>query len=109
MNEKQQNEFKSVKQRLSKIQLVIKKDLKDGRLPRVADADQFMATSHEMNRICQNEWQATMDDYMERLGQFHAAMKGGDLHTIKDAFQRLIDCKASCHKKFRQKQISCAV
>jgi len=103
MNNKQQNEFKTVKQHLSTIQLVIKKDLKDGQLPRVEDADQFTEISDEMDRLCQNEWRTAMDDYMVRLEQFQTAMKGRDLQAIKDAFQRLLDCKASCHKKFRQK------
>lgn len=103
MNKKQLNEFKSVKQRLSKIQLVIKKDLKDGQLPRVEDADQFTEISDEMENLCLYEWRATMDDYMVRLEQFQTAMKGRDLQAIKDTFQSLLDCKASCHKKFRQK------
>ena len=38
-NKQQQDEFKAVKQRLSALQLVKKKDLKDGRLPRVDDVD----------------------------------------------------------------------
>jgi XXXCH domain-containing protein len=103
MNQQQQNAFKSVKQRLSAIQLVIKKDLKDGQLPRVEDADQFSEISDEMDHLCQKEWRAAMDDYKARLGQFQTAMEGKDLQAIKDAFQRLLDCKASCHKKFRQK------
>ena len=103
MNKKQQNEFKSVKQRLSKIQLIIKKDLKDGKLPRVEDADQFAEISEEMERLCQNEWRMTMDDYMLRLEQFQTAMKGRELQAIKEAFQGLLDCKVSCHKNFRQK------
>lgn len=103
INKKQQDEFKSVKQRLSTIQLAIKKDLKDGQLPQVEDVDRFTATSDEMDRLCQNEWRAAMDDYMDRLGQFQIVMKGRDLQAIKDAFQELLDCKVSCHKQFRQK------
>lgn len=103
MNKKQQNEFKSVKQRLSKIQLVIKKDLKDDKLPGLEDAEQFIEISAEMDRLCQNEWRMTMDDYMLRLEHFQTAMKGRDLQTIKEAFQGLLDGKVSCHKKFRQK------
>lgn len=103
INKKQQDEFKSVKQRLSTIQLAIKKDLKDGQLPQAEDVDQFTATSDEMSRLCQNEWRAPMDDYMDRLGQFQIVMKDRDLQAIKDAFQELLDCKVSCHKKFRQK------
>ena len=102
-NKKQQDEFKSVKQRLSKIQLAIKKDLKNGQLPQAGDVDQFTATSDEMDRLCQNEWRTPMDDYMNRLGQFQTVMKGRDLQAIEEAFQGLLDCKVSCHKEFRQK------
>ena len=103
MNKKQQNEFKSVKRRLSRIQLFIKNDLKDGQLLRVEDTDQFTEISDEMDRLCQNEWRTAMDDYRVRLKQFQAAMNGIDLQAIKDTFKNLLDCKASCHKKFRQK------
>jgi len=103
MNKKQQDEFKSVKQRLSTIQLTIKKDLKGGRLPQVKDAEQFTSISDEMDRLCQNEWRPAMDDYMDQLGQFKTAVKSGDLQAIENAFQKLLDDKASCHKKFRQK------
>ncbi len=103
INKKQQDEFKSVKQRLSTIQLAIKKDLKDGQIPQMEDVDQFTAISDEMDRLCQNEWRTAMDDYMDRLGQFQTVMKGRDLQAIEDAFQGLLGCKVSCHKKFRQK------
>ena len=103
INKEQQDEFKSVKQRLSTIQLAIKKDLKDGQLPQVEDIDQFTATSDEMNRLCQDEWRMAMDYYMDRLGLFQTAVKGRDLQAIEDAFQGLLDCKVSCHKEYRQK------
>ena len=102
--DKQQNdEFKSVKQRLSAIQLVIKKDLKDGRLPRVDDVDHFIATSKEMDHLCRNEWRVAMDDYMDRLVQFETAIKSGELHVIEDAFLKLLDSKKACHTRFRQR------
>jgi cytochrome c556 len=69
----------------------------------VEDANQFIEISDEMDRLCQNEWRTAMDDYRIRPEQFQAAMKGRDLQAIKDAFQKFPDCKASCHKKFRQK------
>lgn len=98
----QQDEFKSVKQRLSAIQLVIKKDLKDGRFPRVDDLNHFIATSREMDRLCQNEWRVEMDNYMDRLDQLETAMKNNELQAIENAFHELLDCKISCHKEFRQ-------
>lgn len=103
INKEQQDEFKSVKQRLSTIQLAIKKDLKAGQLPQVEDVEQFIATSDKMDRLGQNEWRTSMDDYMDRVRQFQTAMKGRDLQAIEDAFQGLLDCKVSCHKEFRQK------
>jgi len=102
-NKQQQDEFKSVKQRLSAIQLVIKKDLKDGRLPRVDDVDHFIATSREMDRLCLNEWRVAMDKYNNRLEQFETAIKNGELQAIEDAFHELLDCKNACHKGFRQR------
>jgi XXXCH domain-containing protein len=102
-NKQQQDEFKSVKQRLSAIQLIIKKDLKEGRLPRVDDLDQFIATSREMDRLCQYEWRAAMDNYIDRLEQFETAMKNGELQAIEDAFHELLDRKNVCHKDFRQR------
>jgi XXXCH domain-containing protein len=102
-NKKQQDEFKSVKQRLSAIQLVIKKDLKEGRLPMVDDLDHFIATSREMDRLCQSEWRLAMDNYIDRLEQFETAMKKGELPAIEDAFHELLDCKNVCHKEFRQR------
>ena len=98
----QQDEFKSVKQRLSAIQLVIKKDLKDGRLPRVDDLNHFIVTSREMDRLCQNEWRVEMDNYMDRLDQLETAMKNDELQAIENAFHRFLDCKKACHKEFRQ-------
>jgi len=103
MDKKQQDEFKSVKQRLSKIQLVIKKELKEDRLPAAADTEQFMSISDEMNNLCHEKWRKTMDDYMVLLGQFQTAIRGGDLQRAQDGFHRLLDGKASCHKKYRQK------
>ena len=100
-NKQQQDEFKSVKQRLSTIQLTIKKDLKDGCLPRVDDADQFVAISGEFSRLCQNELREAMDKYIDRLEQFETAMKNGEKSEIEDAFQGLLDCKSACHKEFR--------
>ena len=102
-NKQQQGEFKSVKQRLSAIQLVIKKDLKDGWLPRVDDVDHFIATSREMDRLCLNEWRVAMDKYINRLEQFETAMKNGELQAIEDTFHELLDCKNTCHKGFRQR------
>ena len=103
IDKKQQDKFKSVKQRLSTIQLAIKKDLKNSQLPQVDDVEQFTATSDEMDSLCPNELRTPMDDYMDRLGQFQTVMKGRDLQAIEDAFQGLLDCKVSCHKEFRQK------
>ena len=103
MNKQQQDEFKSVKQRLSAIQLVIKKDLKENRLPRVDDLDHFIATSREMDRLCQDEWRIAMDKYIDRLEQFETAIKKGELQTIESAFHELLDCKNVCHKEFRQR------
>jgi XXXCH domain-containing protein len=102
-NKQQQDEFKSVKQRLSAIQLVIKKDLKDGRLPRVDDVDHFIATSREMDRLCLNEWRVAMDKYIDQLKQFETAMKNGEQQAIEDAFHELLECKNACHKGFRQR------
>ena len=100
-NKQQQDGFKSVKQRLSAAQLVIKKDLKDGRPPRMGDADQFIAISREMDRLCQHEWRAAMDRYIDQLEQFETALKSGDLQAIEDAFHELIESKNACHKEFR--------
>ena len=102
-DKKRQDEFTSVKQRLSAIQLVIKKDLKDGRLPRMDDADQFIAASREMDRLCQNEWRAAMDRYIGQLEQFETAMKNGELQAVENAFHELIESKNTCHIEFRQR------
>jgi len=103
MNEQQQQEFKLVKRRLSAIQKTIKMDFKDGQLPQAKDAADFVATSDEMDRLCQNEWRTAVDDYMDRLKKFQTAMADADLQASSDAFQELLNCKISCHKKFRQK------
>ena len=99
----QQDEFKSVKQRLSAIQLVIKKDFKDGRLPQMDDVHRFIETSREMDRLCRSQWRASMDSYIDRLESFEKAMDSGELQTIEDAFHELIDRKETCHKEFRQR------
>lgn len=103
MNQQQQDEFKSVKQRLSAIQLVIKKDLKGGRFPRVDDVDHFIATYREMDRLCLNEWRVAIDKYIDRIKPFEIAMKNGELQAIDDAFHELLECKNACHKGFRQR------
>lgn len=102
-NKQQQEEFKSVKQRLSAIQLIIKKDLKQSRLPREDDLDHFIETSREMDRLCQDEWRVAMDNYVDRLEQFETTIKKGELQTIENAFHELLDCKNVCHKEFRQR------
>lgn len=103
MNKQQQQEFKLVKRRLSAIQKIIKMDFKDGQLPRAKDTADFVATSEDMDRLCQNEWQTAVDAYMDWLKQFQTAIAGADLQAASDAFQRLLNCKISCHKEFRQK------
>lgn len=103
MNKQQRDELKSVKQRLSAIQLVIKKSIKDGQLPQMADSDHFMTTSKQFDRLCPNEWRTAMDAFMDRLGQFQISMEGGNLEEIDEAFHGLLDCKVSCHKEFRPK------
>ena len=102
-NKQQQEKFKSVKQRLSAIQLVIKKDLKEGRLPVVDDLDHFIETSRQMDRLCQDEWRVAMNNYINRLEQFETAIKKGELQASESAFHELVDCKNVCHKEFRQR------
>ena len=70
MNHKRHNGLKPVKQRLSQIHLVIKKDLK----PLKPDVDLFAAISAEMVHLCQNEWRTAMDEYMDWLEKFEGAM-----------------------------------
>lgn len=103
MNKQQLDAYKVLKQRLSSTQKIIKMDLKSDRIPQPGDATSFITTSQEMERLSPNSWQSAMDAYMKRLVQFQAAMDGSDLSTIKDSFQKLLDCKISCHKAFRQK------
>ena len=103
MDEQRKKQFKDVKQRLSKIQLVIKKDLTDVRIPQAADADDFIAISREMDLLCLDEWRMEMDSYVKRIEQFQVALQKVDLQAIDDAFHELLDCKVSCHKQFRQK------
>ncbi|MBW1635092.1 MAG: GAK system XXXCH domain-containing protein [Deltaproteobacteria bacterium] len=103
MNKKQQSEFKAIKQRLSTIQLVIKKDIKEGRIPSSEDTDQFIAISGEMDSSCQDEWREAMDDYLEHLAQFRTAVADSDLQAVETCFKDLLDCKASGHKLFRKK------
>ena len=100
---KQHDEFKSVKQRLSAVQLVIKKHLKSGQLPRGDDAELFIATSREMDRLCEKPWRAEMDNYMDRLAEFETAMKQNDLQAVDHVFHELIGCKNGCHKEFRKR------
>ena len=99
----QQDEFKLIKQRLSAIQLVIKKDLKEGRHPPKDDADRFIEISSEMDRLCENEWRVAMNRYIDRLEEFKIAMKSGDLQVIENTFHELIECKNACHQEFRQR------
>ena len=103
LDEQQKAAFKKSKQRLSKAQLAIKKDLKEGRLPQVADADRFVTESGEMDRLGKKEWEAAMSTYMDRLNAFQEAMKQEQLQAIDDAFHGLLDCKVGCHKEFRKK------
>ena len=103
MDEQWKTQFKDVKQRLSKIQLVIKNGLKDGRIPQAADADDFIAVSREMDLLCLDAWRTEMDSYAERIEQFQEALQKADLHGIDDAFHELLDRKESCHKQFRKK------
>jgi XXXCH domain-containing protein len=101
MNEQQQHEFKMVKRRLSAVQRVIKMDLKDGQLPRQADAADFVASSQAMERLGDRRWRTAMDAYMVDLERFESAMANGDLQATHDCFQDLLDAKAACHKEFR--------
>ena len=103
MDEQRQKQFADVKQRLSKVQLILKKDLKKGRIPAAEDADDFIAVSREMDRLCLDEWRAEMDSYMNRVEQLKEAMQKGDLQAVDDAFHGLLDGKVSCHKQFRKK------
>jgi len=103
MNKEQLSEFKSVKQRLSTLHLVIKKDFKNDQLPSRADTEQFIAISAEMNSLCQEKWRTTMDDYIDLLTRFQNSVKGKDLQAAQDGFHSLLDRKATCHKKYRQK------
>lgn len=102
-DEQRKKQFTDVKQRLSKIQLVIKKDLKEGRVPQAADADLFTAISREMDRLGLDAWRREMDSYMKRVEDFQQAMQKGELQEIDEAFHGLVDCKESCHKAFRKK------
>jgi len=103
MDEQRKKQFKDVKQRLSKIQLIIKQDLKDGRIPQTADADHFIAVSREMNLLCLDEWRTEMESYMNRVEQFQGTLQKADLQGIDNAFHELLDCKVSCHNQFRKK------
>ena len=102
-NEKRKDAFSSLKQRLSAIQLVLKKDFAEGRVPQTEDADKFIAISEEMHRSCQADWRAAMDRYMGWLAQFKTAMRKGERTVIEDAFHELIECKNACHKSFRKR------
>ena len=101
LNEQQRHEFKLVKRRLSAVQKVIKMDLKDGRLPRPADAADFVASSQAMERLGDRRWHAAMKAYMVHLERFESAMAQGDRQAVHDRFQDLLAAKVACHKAFR--------
>ena len=103
INKQQPAEYCLIKQRLSAIQKRIKLALKEDRLPQADVAARFIATSKEMKQLSPDSWQKEVDNYMECLAQFQAALDGTDVSTIKATFQKLLDCKISCHKAFRQK------
>lgn len=101
MNEEQKNQYKAVKQNLSSIQLKIKNDLKAGNFPRLEDTDQFIAITEEMNSLSAIEWSEAMDKFMKLVEEFKETVKSQNQQLLQDTFQKLLDSKASCHKKFR--------
>ncbi|PIE64101.1 MAG: hypothetical protein CSA26_09895 [Desulfobacterales bacterium] len=101
MNDEQGKQYRAVKQNLSSIQLVIKKDLKEGRVPRQEDIYQFIAISEEMDSLSAPEWGESMAEYMVVLEAFKKAVTYRDSDLLMEKFQKLMDSKVACHKKFR--------
>ncbi len=101
MNEEQRKQYKAVKQNLSSIQLVIKKDLKEGKVPRQEDINQFVTISEEMQSLGAPEWRESMTSYMNIIEEFKRAAMSEDLQLLTEVFQKLMDSKAACHKLFR--------
>ncbi len=101
MNAEQRERYKSVKQNLSLIQLKIKKDLKAGIFPVAEDTDLFISTSEEMKSLSGSEWRESMDNYMHVLAEFQKAINSQNQQAVQENFQRLLDSKVACHKKFR--------
>ena len=101
MIEKKQSEFTTVKQNLSAQQKILKTALDDGRLPEEKKVAEFAAISREMEHLCEPDWQAAIEAYMDRLEKFQAAVADGNPQSAGDRFQELIDRKISCHKEYR--------
>ncbi len=101
MNAEQRKKYKAVKQKLSSVQLVIKKDLKDGKMPRQKDINQFVAMSEEMDSLNSPEWQESGAEYMKIIEEFKKAAMSENPQLLMDIFQKLMDSKAACHSLFR--------
>jgi XXXCH domain-containing protein len=97
----QHQEFKLIKRRLSALQRTLKTDLEDGQPPQKMDVDDFVATSREMERLCEDQWRTAMAVYINRLAQFQVACTDGNLQSIRDCFQDLLERKMACHKAYR--------
>ena len=104
MPEHKQQEFKLVKRRLSALQRILKTDLEEGRMPQAKDVAEFVETSAEMDDLCEPEWRTAMDEYMELLESFKAAISSGIREKARQRFQGLLTSKISCHKQFRKSE-----
>ena len=99
--EQKQHEFRLVKRRLSALQRILKTDLEEERMPQSKDVAEFVETSAEMDDLCEPEWRAAMDAYMELLESFETAIFSGNRDEAQLRFQDLLTSKISCHKQFR--------
>lgn len=101
MGQRERNQYRALKQELSRVQINIKHSLKADTLPRPEDSARFIRLSQEMHLISDKDWLEAMERYAMLLEKFSQAVESGNLHAVQDSFRQLLECKASCHKQFR--------
>lgn len=101
MTETRQSRFKTVKQRLSAQQKVLKSALDEERLPTEKDVTEFETISMAMQKLGEPGWRGAMTRYMNQLEKFKKTIASGNLAAVRYEFQELLSCKITCHKEFR--------
>ena len=96
--------FRSIKQRLSAVQQNINISLKADKLPADEVCNQFLELSVEFHRLSANEWATETARHINLVKVFIEATRIKNQQLAEETFEKLLDGKVSCHKRFRNKQ-----